>query len=71
MKSGMLKSISKWLMVNITSNTCITTGADILKQQSITQLSKWDCLWITFTWGFLFRFVFYISLFLGSRNKRR
>ncbi|WOL16262.1 hypothetical protein Cni_G25049 [Canna indica] len=71
MKLGVLKSISKSLMVNITSNTCITTGADILKQQSITQLSKWDCLWITVAWGFLFRFVFYISLLLGSRNKRR
>ncbi|RZR88804.1 hypothetical protein BHM03_00016439 [Ensete ventricosum] len=70
-KLRVLKSISNSLGVNITSRTCITTGTDILKQQSITQLSKWDCLWVTVAWGFLFRFLFYISLLLGSRNKRR
>ncbi|CAL9144602.1 unnamed protein product [Musa hybrid cultivar] len=70
-KLRVLKSMSNSLGVNITSRTCITTGTDILKQQSITQLSKWDCLWVTVAWGFLFRFLFYISLLLGSRNKRR
>ncbi|URE03351.1 ABC-2 type transporter [Musa troglodytarum] len=64
-------SISSSLGVNITSQTCITTGTDILEQQSVTQLSKWDCLWIAVAWGFFFRFLFYISLLLGSRNKRR
>jgi hypothetical protein len=37
----------------------------------VTDLTKWDCLWITVAWGFLFRILFYISLLLGSRNKRR
>ncbi|WOL04743.1 ABC transporter G family member 5-like [Canna indica] len=70
-KVNVLKSIGQTLGVNITSSTCITTGTGILKQQSITQLSKWDCLWVTVAWGFWFRFLFYISLLLGSRNKRR
>ncbi|URE03350.1 ABC-2 type transporter [Musa troglodytarum] len=70
-KLNVLKSISSSLGVNITSQTCITTGTDILEQQSVTQLSKWDCLWIAVAWGFFFRFLFYISLLLGSRNKRR
>ncbi|CAL9123444.1 unnamed protein product [Musa textilis] len=64
-------SMSKSLGANITAATCITTGTDILKQQSITQLDKWDCLWVTVAWGFFFRFLFYVSLLLGSRNKRR
>ncbi|KAJ8484684.1 hypothetical protein OPV22_017169 [Ensete ventricosum] len=71
MKLNVLKSMSKSLGVNITGTTCITTGTDILKQQSITQLDKWECLWVTVAWGFLFRFLFYVSLLLGSRNKRR
>ncbi|WOL14869.1 ABC transporter G family member 5-like [Canna indica] len=70
-KMNVLKSIGESLGTNITSATCITTGVDILKQQSITQLSKWGCLWVTVAWGFWFRFLFYISLLLGSRNKRR
>ena len=71
MKLNVLKSMSNSLGANITGTTCITTGTDILKQQSITQLDKWECLWVTVAWGFLFRFLFYISLLLGSRNTRR
>ncbi|KAM0991145.1 hypothetical protein ACFX13_009693 [Malus domestica] len=71
MKLKLLKSISTTLGVNITASTCVTTGMDILKQQGITDLSKWSCLWITIAWGFFFRILFYFTLLLGSKNKRR
>ncbi|KAL6011182.1 ABC transporter G member 20 [Asimina triloba] len=71
MKGSILKALSGALGVKITSTTCVTTGTDILKQQGITDLTKWDCLWITLAWGFLFRILFYIALLLGSKNKRR
>jgi len=70
-KLKMLKSMSGALGVNITSSTCLTTGIDILKQQGVTDLSKWSCLWITTALGFFFRILFYIALSLGSKNKRR
>lgn len=71
LKVNLLKSFSSTLGVNITSSTCVTTGSDILKQQGITDLSKWSCLWITVAWGFFFRVLFYFSLLFGSKNKRR
>ncbi|KAI5325512.1 hypothetical protein L3X38_034586 [Prunus dulcis] len=71
MKLELLKSMSTTLGVNITGSTCVTTGTDVLKQQGITDLTKWSCLWITVAWGFLFRFLFYFTLLLGSKNKRR
>ncbi|XP_074566785.1 ABC transporter G family member 5-like [Curcuma longa] len=70
-KVAVLRAMGQSLGVPITASTCITTGTGILQQQSITQLSKWDCFWVTVAWGFLFRFLFYISLLIGSRNKRR
>uniref|UniRef100_A0A0D9VSM9 ABC transporter G family member 5 n=1 Tax=Leersia perrieri TaxID=77586 RepID=A0A0D9VSM9_9ORYZ len=70
-KVRVLQSMSSSLGVNIGTGTCITTGPDFLKQQAITDFSKWECLWITVAWGFFFRILFYISLLLGSRNKRR
>lgn len=71
LKVELLKSMSKTLGMNITRSTCVVTGVDILKQQGITQLNKWSCLWITIAWGFLFRFLFYLTLLFGSKNKRR
>ncbi|KAJ6722887.1 ABC TRANSPORTER G FAMILY MEMBER 16 [Salix koriyanagi] len=71
LKLKMLKSISSTLGMNITSNTCMVTGTDILRQQGITDISKWNCLWITIAWGFFFRILFYFALLLGSNNKRR
>ncbi|CAN6581137.1 unnamed protein product [Malus baccata var. baccata] len=71
MKLKLLKSMSTTLGVNITASTCLTTGADILKQQGITDLNKWSCLWITIALGFFFRILFYLTLLLGSKNKRR
>ncbi|CAO2821458.1 unnamed protein product [Amaranthus hypochondriacus] len=69
-KVRLLQTISGSLGMTITPSTCVTTGADILQQQGITDLSKWSCLWITVAWGFFFRILFYISLLLGSKNKR-
>ncbi|MBA0666270.1 hypothetical protein Goklo_002703 [Gossypium klotzschianum] len=70
MKVRLLQSLSNTLGMRITSSTCLTTGLDILKQEGITDLSKWNCLLITVAWGFLFRILFYFSLLLGSKNKR-
>ncbi|CAN8254635.1 unnamed protein product [Cochlearia groenlandica] len=69
-KIGLLKSMSGVLGIDVTAETCVTTGIDILKQQGITALSKWNCLWITVAWGFFFRILFYFTLLIGSKNKR-
>ncbi|XP_028799484.1 ABC transporter G family member 6-like [Neltuma alba] len=71
MKVKLLKSMSDTLGVNITSTTCLTTGSDLLQQNGVTDLSKWNCLWVTVAWGFLFRILFYFLLVVGSKNKRR
>ncbi|XP_058740345.1 ABC transporter G family member 20-like [Vicia villosa] len=71
LKVELLKSMSRTLGITITSDTCVVTGEDVLKQQGITQLSKWNCLYITIAWGFFFRFLFYLALLFGSRNKRK
>lgn len=71
LKVRLLQTISNTLGMSITSSTCLTTGTNILQQQGVTDLSKWSCLWITVAWGFLFRVLFYFSLLLGSKNKRR
>ncbi|XP_021910553.1 ABC transporter G family member 6-like [Carica papaya] len=71
MKKTLLQSLSRTLGMKITSSTCLTTGADILQQQGITDLNKWYCLLVTVAWGFLFRILFYFALLLGSKNKRR
>ncbi|KAJ3699451.1 hypothetical protein LUZ61_003156 [Rhynchospora tenuis] len=71
LKLKVLKAIGSSIGVNLNADTCITTGTDFLQQQAVTDLTKWDCLWITIAWGFLFRILFYICLLLGSKNKRR
>lgn len=71
MKLKLLENMSNTLGMKITGSTCLTTGRDILQQQAITDLSKWSCLWITVAWGFFFRILFYFSLMMGSKNKRR
>ncbi|KAI3458708.1 hypothetical protein Pfo_015371 [Paulownia fortunei] len=71
LKVKLLDSLSSSLGMKITSTTCVTTGADILQQQGITDLNKWSCLWVTVAWGFFFRILFYLSLLVGSKNKRR
>ncbi|XP_039173872.1 ABC transporter G family member 6 [Eucalyptus grandis] len=71
LKLKLLSTISSTLGMKITASTCLTTGTGILRQQGVTDLSKWSCLWVTVAWGFLFRILFYFSLLLGSKNKRR
>ncbi|GFY93368.1 hypothetical protein Acr_08g0017640 [Actinidia rufa] len=71
LKLKLLKTMSKTLGLNITSTTCVMNGLDILKAQGITDISMWSCLWITVAVGFFFRIMFYFSLLLGSKNKRR
>ncbi|KAA0044058.1 hypothetical protein IC582_009486 [Cucumis melo] len=71
MKVELLKSMGKTLGLNITGSTCVTTGSDVLRQQGITDLSKWNCIWISMAWGFLFRILFYFALLFGSKNKRK
>ncbi|KAM7526280.1 hypothetical protein LguiA_016182 [Lonicera macranthoides] len=71
LKLELLKTMSKTLGMSITSSTCLTTGLDILKEQGVTDISKWACLWITVVLGFFFRFLFYFALLIGSKNKRR
>ena len=69
-KVKLLETMSSTLGTKITTSTCLTTGADILQQNGVTDLTKWNCFWITVAWGFFFRFLFYLSLLLGSKNKR-
>nr|GMD86124.1 ABC transporter G family member 6-like [Ipomoea batatas] len=45
LKERLLSTMSSTLNIKITANTCVTTGADILAQQGVTDLSKWGCLW--------------------------
>ncbi|XP_009765003.1 ABC transporter G family member 20-like [Nicotiana tabacum] len=71
LKIKLLHNMSKTLGMNITSSTCLTTGADILKQTGVNDLNKWSCLWITIALGFFFRILFYFALVIGSKNKRR
>ncbi|KAG0479143.1 hypothetical protein HPP92_013862 [Vanilla planifolia] len=53
LKANVLQAMSRAIGVSITSGTCITTGSGILEQQALTDLSKWNCLWITVAWGIL------------------
>ncbi|KAI3943534.1 hypothetical protein MKW92_032456 [Papaver armeniacum] len=71
MKLKFLKMLSDASGMNVNSNTCITTGVDILRESGFTALNKWSCLWITVAWGFFFRILFYVSLVFGNKNKRR
>nr|VDD09846.1 unnamed protein product [Brassica oleracea] len=71
MKLRLLDSVSRSIGMRITGSTCLTTGADILKQQGVTELSKWSCLLVTVGFGFFFRVLFYLCLLFGSKNKRR
>jgi hypothetical protein len=60
----------EYIRANFNTTSCITTGADILTKQAVDQLGKWGCLCATLAWGFLFRVFFYLTLVVGSNNKR-
>ncbi|CAL4903174.1 unnamed protein product [Urochloa decumbens] len=70
-KLKVLDAISRTLGTNMTVNTCVSTGADVLAQQAVTDIGKWNCLLITVAWGFFFRALFYVVLLVGSKNKRK
>ncbi|PVH61695.1 hypothetical protein PAHAL_3G098300 [Panicum hallii] len=70
-KLKVLDAISRTLGSNMTANTCVTTGADVLAQQAVTDIGKWKCLLVTVAWGFFFRALFYVVLLVGSKNKRK
>jgi ABC-type multidrug transport system permease subunit len=70
-KAALLPNISMILQTNITTDTCMITGPNILEQNAITDLSKWEEIWVQIAWGILFRFLFYIALTVGGKNKRR
>ncbi|CAK8574360.1 unnamed protein product [Lathyrus sativus] len=70
LKLKLLENMSQTLGMNITASTCLTTGTDLLKQNGVLDLSKWNCLWVTVAWGFFFRILFYVALLVGSKNKR-
>ncbi|KAK9169119.1 hypothetical protein Syun_001259 [Stephania yunnanensis] len=69
-KLELLETISKSLGMSITSGTCLTTGRDILVQEAITQLSKWNSFWATVALGFFFRILLYFHLLFSNKNKR-
>ncbi|KAL6865191.1 hypothetical protein ACP4OV_016342 [Aristida adscensionis] len=69
-KLKVLDAISSTLGANMTASTCVTTGADVLAQQAVTDIGKWMCLLVTVAWGFLFRGLFYVVLLVGGKNKR-
>ncbi|CAJ2631086.1 ABC transporter G family member 1-like protein [Trifolium pratense] len=70
LKLKLLDSMSNTLGTKITASTCLTTGVDLLKQNGVMDLSKWNLVWITVAWGFFFRILFYLALLVGSKNKR-
>ncbi|KAM7260111.1 hypothetical protein ACFE04_015852 [Oxalis oulophora] len=71
MKRKLLTTMGNVLGMRITGSTCVNTGVNILEMEEATgQFSKWDCLWITIAWGFLFQILFYVCSRLSFKNKR-
>ncbi|KMZ74848.1 ABC transporter G family member [Zostera marina] len=71
LKQEMLRCISENLGGNIQNDTCVGKGLDVLENQGIGGMSKWYCLLISLSWGIFFRILFYFSLLIGCKNKRR
>ncbi|KAM0909168.1 hypothetical protein ACQ4PT_014985 [Festuca glaucescens] len=71
LKLKVLHAIGNTLGTHMTAQTCVVTGADVLKQQAVTDLGKWMCLLVTAGFGFFFRALFYVVLLVGSKNKRK
>ncbi|KAI3993446.1 hypothetical protein MKX01_002459 [Papaver californicum] len=69
-KVEFLSMLSDASGMKLTATTCFTKGADILRDQGLTDLNKWECILITVAWGFFFRIMWYICLLFGSKNKR-
>ncbi|KAJ3677326.1 hypothetical protein LUZ60_003050 [Juncus effusus] len=69
-KAALLPGISEILRMNITTETCMMTGPDVLRENAVSDLSKWGDIWVQVAFGFLLRFLFYIELMIGGKNKR-
>ncbi|KAI3879054.1 hypothetical protein MKX03_031311 [Papaver bracteatum] len=69
-KLEFLSMLSDASGMKLTGSTCFTKGTDILRDQGLTDLNKWECVLITLAWGFFFRVLWYVSLLFGSKNKR-
>ncbi|MCL7028908.1 hypothetical protein MKW94_002389 [Papaver nudicaule] len=69
-KVEFLSMLSEASGMNLTAATCFVKGADILRDHGLTDLNKWLCILITVAWGFFFRFLWYVCLLFGSKNKR-
>lgn len=63
----LLDSMGNVLGSNITSSTCLATRDQILEQKGVTDISKWNCLWITFGFVFVFKILFISPTRLGTR----
>uniref|UniRef100_A0A0E0KXV3 ABC transporter G family member 5 n=1 Tax=Oryza punctata TaxID=4537 RepID=A0A0E0KXV3_ORYPU len=70
-KLKVLDAIGTTLGTKLTAETCVVTGADVLAQQAVMDIGRWKCLLVTVAFGFFFRFLFYVVLHFGSKNKRR
>lgn len=70
-KLKLLESMSGVIGADLTSSTCLATGEEILETLEVSDVSKWSCVWITLAFGLLFRVLFYFTLLLGSKNKRK
>ncbi|KAF8666873.1 hypothetical protein HU200_053396 [Digitaria exilis] len=70
-KLKVLDAISATLGMEVTADTCVATGADVLAQQAVMDIGKWKCLLVTVAWGFFFRALFYVVLLVGNKNKRK
>ncbi|OMP03621.1 ABC transporter-like protein [Corchorus olitorius] len=71
-KDSLLPTMGNALRMNITDTTCIATGKDVVVSQlAVNQLNKWNLLLVTIAWGFFYRFLFYLALLFGSKNRRK
>lgn len=71
LKEKFLVSMGETVGMNIIGSTCAVTGKELLMEMGITDLSKWESLWITVAWGFLFRVLYYLALLRGNIHKRK
>ncbi|KAL6897782.1 hypothetical protein ACP4OV_006741 [Aristida adscensionis] len=70
-KLRVLDAIGAAVGSDMTASTCFATGGDVLAQQAVTDMGKWQCLLVTVAWGFFFRALFYITLLVGNKNTRK
>ncbi|XP_062109864.1 ABC transporter G family member 6-like [Humulus lupulus] len=71
-KEVVLGNLSTAVGINVTSTTCLKNGLDVLKEVGITELSnKWEYLAILVAWGLFYRILYYISLLILWKNKRK